>query len=54
MPNVIKFEGIEGESQLADHVGWIEIGPFNLSAGHGYSGLGTGGSSGGTSTCRLT
>lgn len=47
MPNVIKFDGVDGESQLTDHLNWSEIGPFSFSINHPYSGLGTGGSSGG-------
>jgi type VI secretion system secreted protein Hcp len=44
---VIKFDGITGESQMTDHVGWIECSNFSegLSA-PGSTGLGTGGAVG--------
>lgn len=47
MPNVIKFDGVEGESKITGYENWIEIGPFELRVNHPYSGIGTGGSSGG-------
>ncbi|WP_274627901.1 Hcp family type VI secretion system effector [Arvimicrobium flavum] len=47
MPNVIRFEGVEGESKITGYEKWIDIGPYSLSGSSAHSGLRGGGLSGG-------
>lgn len=47
MPNVIKFETVDGESKITGYDKWIDIGPYHLGARSAHSGLRGGGKSGG-------